>query len=168
MTCDIIQLVRGQILLAAEEVVQIHLQPTIDLDELQLVLSARNLDAGFLHFVSPRILVPCRTHLILISRQLEKFLDAIVFLCSLEHKIVVKPKYIVSNYDVGVLSLDQFLPRQQDLALCRIMLQNTSLYRGGFIQCDTVIHVRVGISVIHKCRANKGHLVSLQLWEVGI
>ena len=144
------------------------MKPSIDLDELQIVLTTCNLDTGFFHLVSSRLIVPRRTHLILISRQLEKLLDTIIFLCSSEHKFVIKTKDIVTNDDVGVLSLNQFLPCQQYLALSPVMLQNATFYWRGFIQSDAVIHIRIRISVVHKCRSNEGHLVSFQLWEVGI
>ena len=149
MTSYIIQLVRRQIFLTTKEVVQINLKPPIHFNKTQIMLSTSNLNTAFFNTISLRVLVPIRTNLVYISRQFQKLLHALILFCTSEKELVIKTKYVVSDDNIRIFTLDQLLPGQQDLLFCGIRLY-FSIFKWKFttsVQYNTVIHVRIFITI---------------------
>ena len=165
ITSNIIQFVFNQLVIAAQVVIQIHLKAPGHVDELQIVLSARNEEGVLFQTLLAGAPIFLQAHLAAVSRKTKKPRDTIQLLCTKIHELVIKPKYIVSNHNVGVFTLYQVSPRKHDLPLCGIRLNDRILDLRKFstrVPSNAVVHIRFLVPVTQEGRSNKCHLVTFQ------
>ena len=156
----VVQLVRREVVVAAEVVVHVNLQAAGHGNVVQVVLAAGEGDAGFFNADAPRFKIALAAKLVDIARQLEEIVFHVIFLGAVKHEVVVKAEDVVADDDVGVFALDKGGPSLQQRAL-GFAADNVGARHGiARAQSEAVVQVRAGFAVSQEGGADERDFVA--------